>query len=85
MKKLIEETAESALESLMGERITLYCCRYIYTGKLIGVAEDCVQLTDGGIVYDTGRADNAEWENYEKMPNDWYVARQSIESFGLYK
>lgn len=84
MKKLVEETGEG-LEKLIGERVTLFCCRYIYTGKLIGVNETCVLLTDCGIVYDTGSFDKDVWSDYQKLPHDWYVAIQSIESFGLLK
>ena len=54
MKKIIEESSVEGLEKLLGERITLFCCRYIYTGKLIGVNDDCVMLSDCGLVYDTG-------------------------------
>lgn len=84
MRKLIEETGEG-LEKLIGERVTLFCCRYIYTGKLVGVNSDCVLLQDAGIVYETGAFDKKDWEDYQSLPNDWYVSTQSIESFGLLK
>ena len=84
MRKLIEETGEG-LEKLIGERVTLFCCRYIYTGKLVGVNSDCVLLQDAGIVYETGAFDKKDWENCQTLPNDWYVSTQSIESFGLLK
>ena len=82
MKKIVKKLG---LEKLLGERITLFCCRYIYTGKLIKVNQDCVLLTECGIVYETGELTNTEWKDYQKLPNDWYVARQSIESFGVLK
>ena len=85
MKKLIEEVSGEGLESLLGERITLFCCRYIYTGKLIGVNESCVLLTDCGIVYETGGLDSKTWEDYQKLPHDWYIQVGSIESFGILK
>ena len=47
MKKLVEEVNGEGLEKLIGERVTLFCCRYIYTGKLIGVNDTCVLLDDG--------------------------------------
>jgi len=84
MKKFVEETGEG-LEKLLGERVTLFCCRYIYTGKLMGVNTNCVLLGDGGIVYDTGNLTSSDWTDYQKMPGDWYVSTQSIESFGLLK
>lgn len=85
MKKLIEEVNNEGLEKLLGERVTLFCCRYIYTGKLIGVNDDCVLLTDCGIVYETGSFNSKEWSDYQKLPNDFYISKQSIESFGLLK
>ena len=85
MKKIVEEISGEGLEKLLGERVTLFCCRYIYTGKLIGVNDDCVLLSDCGIVYETGELTDNNWKDYQKLPNDWYVSKQSIESFGILK
>lgn len=85
MKKLIEEDMSEGLEKLLGERVTLFCCRYIYTGKLIGVNDTCILLNDCGIVYETGELNTKEWTDYQKLPHDWYVQIQSVESFGVLK
>lgn len=85
MKKLVEEISGEGLEKLLGERVTLFCCRYIYTGKLIGVNTDCVLLTDAGIVYETGALDSKDWSDMQKLPHDWYVQKNTIESFGVLK
>lgn len=85
MKKLIEEVEGEGLDGLMGERVTLYCLNFIYTGKLIGVNDSFVKLTDCGVVYDTGSHDSNEWSDYQKLPNDWYVQKSAIESFGVFK
>ena len=85
MKKLVEEVQGEGLEKLMGERVTLFCCRYIYTGKLVGVNDTCVLLSEGGIVYETGGFDTSDWSDYQAVPGDWYVQKDSIESFGLLK
>jgi hypothetical protein len=85
MRKIVEEVSGEGLEKLLGERVTLFCANYIYTGKLIGVNDDCVLLTDAGIVYETGSFTDKKWKDCQPLPNDWYVARQSIESFGLLK
>ena len=84
MKKLVEETNEG-FEKLIGERVMLICCRYIYAGKLIGVNDDCVLLTDCGIVYETGAWDKKDWTDYQKLPSDTYVMKGSIESYGVSK
>ena len=85
MKKLVEEVQGEGLESLLGERVTLFCCRYIYSGKLIGVNSSCVLLTDCGIVYSTGAFADPEWSDYQKLPHDFYVQVSAIESFGILK
>lgn len=85
MKKLVEEVSGEGLESLLGERVTLLCCRYIYTGKLVGVNDTCVLLEDCGIVYETGSFDSERWEDYQSLPNSIYVQTAAIESFGIVK
>ena len=85
MKKIIEETQPEGLEKLLGERVTLFCMNYIYTGVLTGVNETCVLLTDAAIVYETGAFTERDWKDAQKLPHDWYVQINSIESFGKLK
>jgi hypothetical protein len=85
MKKIVEEINGEGLEKLLGERVTLFCQIYIYTGKLIGVNDTCVLLQDAGIVYETGAFTDNSWKDCQKLPNEWYVKRNAIESFGILK
>ena len=85
MKRLIEDTSDSGLESLLGENVTLYCANYIYAGKLVGVNDSCVELADPHIVYNTGAHDSATWDDAERFPGPWFVRTQAIESFGVFK
>ena len=88
MKKLgsFTEVSGEGLAGLMGERVTLFALNYIYTGKLIGVNESCVLLEDAAIVYETGPLrDCKEWQDAQKLPNNWYVQTGAIESFGVLK
>jgi len=85
MKKLIEEVSQEGLDKLIGERITLFCMNYIYTGKLSGVNETCVLLTDAYIVYETGDLTDTSWKDAQPLQHDWYVQISSVESFGLLK
>ena len=85
MKKLIEEVSQEGLDKLIGERITLFCMNYIYTGKLSGVNETCVLLTDAAIVYETGELTTKDWKDAQPLPHDWYVQLSSVESFGILK
>ena len=59
MKALVVQKDGEGLEALMGQRITLFCMNYIYTGKLVGVNATCVKLSDPAIVYETGDPTNA--------------------------
>jgi hypothetical protein len=85
MKRLIEEVENEGLVSLIGQRITLFCMNYIYTGKLVGVNDSCVKLDDPAIVYDTGPFDTKEWQDAQNLPNSMYIMLNSVESFGVIK
>ena len=85
MKCLVKEVEGEGLESLLGQVVTIFCGVYIYTGKLVGVNDSCIKLTDAKIVYETGPFNTKDWKDAQSLPHDWYVQRQAIESFGLLK
>jgi hypothetical protein len=83
MRKIVEEVTGEGLEKLLGERVTLFCMNYIYTGKLVGVNATCVLLDDAAIVYETGAFTDKGWKDAQALPNQWYVQTSAIESFGV--
>lgn len=85
MKKIVEEISGEGLEKFLGERITLFCLDYIYTGKLMGVNAMCVLLSEPAIVYETGPFAEKRWKYAESLPNDFYVMTQAITGFGIVK
>ena len=85
MKKIVTEVAGEGLEKLLGERVTLFCANYIYTGTLAGVNDDCVLLTEAAVVYETGPFGEKKWKDAQELPSEWYVQRAAIESFGKLK
>lgn len=85
MKRLIEEVEGEGLVKLMGQRITLFCANYIYTGKLIGVNAEYVLLEAASIVYETGAFNAVGWKDAQALPNDLYVMKGAVESFGIVK
>lgn len=87
MKKTgtVSEVESEGLVALLGQNITLFCMNYIYTGKLQGVNETCVLLSDAKIVYETGALTSKEWKDAQSLPNLWYVQISAIESFGKLK
>ena len=87
MKKLVsvQEVEGEGLLALLGERVTLFCLNYIYTGKLVGVNDDCIKLEDAAIVYETGAFTDKNWKDAQSLPKPVYVVRACIESFTVLK
>jgi hypothetical protein len=85
MKKIVDEVSGEGMEKLLGERITLFCLNYIYTGKLMGVNASCILLHDAAIVYETGELTDKKWKDAQALPGPWYVQINCIESFGVLK
>ncbi len=70
---------------LMNKRITLFCLNYFYTGDLAGIYDDCVLLSNPKIVYETGDFKSKDWKDAQALPNEIYVMKAAIESFGIVK
>lgn len=85
MRKLVETVDGEGLMALLGERVTLFCVNYFYTGTLVGVNDECVLLKSPKIVYETGDFVSREWKNAQALPGDLYVMKSAIESFGIVK
>lgn len=87
MKKIMSvvEVEGEGLIGLLGERITLFCMNYFYTGVLAGVNKDDVLLTDASIVYETGPFNDPKWKDAQKLPGDIYVRIAAIEAYGKVK
>jgi len=87
MKKLVEVVEEDGegLVALLGDRVTLFCMNYIYTGKLVGVNDTFVKMEDAAIVYETGPLCDSSWKDAQDLPNALYVQLASIESFMIMK
>ena len=81
MKKVQSE----GLMGFMGQRLTLFCGNYIYTGLLTGVNDQCVKLEDAAIVYETGPFNEKDWKDSQKLPQPVYVMLAWVESFMLLK
>ena len=88
MKKVVSvtEVEGEGLIKLLGEKITIFCLNYIYTGILEGVNETCVLLKDPAIVYNTGSFSDSEYEDVQSLGVDeFYIHMNCIESFGKLK
>ena len=87
MKKLVEvqEVENEGLISLLGERVTLFCMNYIYTGDLVGVNDTCIKLDNPAIVYETGELTSKDWKDAQNLPESFYIQTTAIEAFGKLK
>lgn len=85
MLKLVESTEAAGLVALMGQRVTVFCSNYIYTGKLTGVNDTYVQLSDAAIVYETGSLMEKGWKDAQPLPHDLFIMVHAIESFMILK
>lgn len=73
------------LNNLKGQRVTLFCSAYFYTGVLKAVGPEDVLLEDAGIVYETGPLTTAGWQDMQRLPGEWYVRLAAVESYGILK
>lgn len=81
----VTEVEGEGMMALLNKVVTLFCGNYIYTGKLVGVNDQCVKLENASIVYETGDLKTKDWKDAQKLPHDWYVQIGFIESFGELK
>jgi hypothetical protein len=86
MKRIIEDEGASRLDALLGEQVLLLCANYFYTGKLTGVNEDSIELTNPAIVYETGKWEAKGYIDAQPLHvKTWNVRIDAIESFGMGK
>jgi hypothetical protein len=86
MKRIIETTDAAGLDALLGEKVLLMCANYFYTGKLVGVNDTCVELSEPHIVYETGAWSEPGYKDVQSLNSPrWFICRAAIESFGLGK
>jgi hypothetical protein len=80
-----EVQENEGFNSLLGKTITIFCAVYIYTGKLVGNGTDFVKLENPKIVYETGPFTTSEWKDAQALPNEIYIQKGMVESFGVVK
>lgn len=81
--KVIQEVANEGFESLIGKNVEIFCGIYIYAGKLVGVNNTCVKLSNPHIVYETGKFDDKKYKHAEHLSKEHhYISTQFVESFG---
>lgn len=84
MKRIVE-TQDGGFDAMLGEKVTLFCGVYIYTGVLVGVNADHLELKDAKLVYETGDLLAGNWKDAQALPSPWRVMKQAVESWGTAK
>ena len=81
MKKIIEVDC-NGFDDMLGERIQVWCGNYIYAGKLLCSNELFIELTDCGVVYETGPLADKGFKDKQLTPGNLRINRAWIESWG---
>lgn len=87
MKKVVsvQEVSNEGFEGMLGQRITVWCLNYIYTGDLMGVNAECILLQNAKVVYETGSFTDKAWKDAQDLPHPCYIMKRCIESFMILK
>ena len=82
MKKLVtvQEVEEAGLITLLGKKVMVFCCNYIYSGILEGVNDKVVELKDAFVVYETGAFNDAKFKDSQKISESLLITLTSIEA-----
>lgn len=85
MQVLIEtkEVKEEGYMALLGKNIEVFCGIYIYAGKLVGVNNTCIKLSNPHLVYETGGFLDKKYKDAQPMGREFhYISTTFVESFG---
>lgn len=74
----IEDTGDG-LESLLGQRVEVWCANYIYGGVLVGVSGTFLKLDPASVVYVTGPLDATEWKDAQRLVRPAFVLLSAVE------
>lgn len=75
---------EAYLLSLVGQKVQVWCSRFIYTGVLVGLDKEKFLLENCGIIFRTGPLTQKEPDRYEPFcQNPRIVFRAACEHIGV--
>lgn len=85
MKKLVNvsEVEGEGLLALLGEKVTVFSLNYIYHGRLTGVNDVDILLSDAYIVYETGAFNEKGFKDAQYIAKEWRLRTSAIESYGV--
>ena len=81
MKRICEDDQQSGLEALIGESVLLLCSNYFYHGTIAALSDTDVELSDAGIVYETGSWADEGFADRQALPGNVFVRLQAVEAY----
>lgn len=86
MKRLVEEVEDDGFSPFLGENVTLLCMNYFYTGKLVAVNKEFLELANPAIVYETGEWSSKKYKDVQLLGCPILRVRvAAIEAYGVIK
>jgi len=82
MSERVVETDDGGMDAMLGGKVTVFCGVYIYTGTLVGVNANHIELDEPKLVYETGELTSGSWKDAQSLPSPWRVMLAGIESWG---
>lgn len=64
----IQVVEEAPFDALLGKEVCVICTSYIYHGKLTGINDEMLELSNPSIVYQTGAWSDKKWADAQKLP-----------------
>ena len=77
IEKVVEVVTEEVTEiveseggpmTLLGKEVYVACASYAYAGKLTGVNDKFIELSEPSIVYETGPWSGKAWKDAQRLP-----------------
>jgi hypothetical protein len=90
VEKVVEQVIEERNEiveveggmDLLLEKKVLILCNYFYYGTLTGINAKYIELSDPGIVYESGSWSDKNWKDLQLLPTKKiFINLDSIESY----
>ena len=81
MRRIVE-TQDGGFESMLGEKVEVWCGVYIYAGKLVGVNDNHIEIDDAYVVYETGELTAVSYKDAQPLQGMRRVMLHAIESWG---
>lgn len=84
MKRVVKavEVEGDGLESLLDQYVQVWCLNYIYAGRLVGVNQHDIVLSEAVVVYETGGLRDKAFQNAQPTSgSELFVRTSAIESY----